>query len=105
MKYKLRLFSIITFFVFDSDKGFSVLQIKERAKGNAEQFCDKYGNFRMPFLWTGIHLIDVISEAAGVESGSQAEKEQTLNREVNTRRVIRYHFYDLWHLRGAVCIL
>ena len=65
------------------------LQIKEKAKANAEQFCGKYGKHRMPFLWTGIHLIDVISDAAGAgESASQAEKEQTFNREISARRVI-----------------
>ena len=66
-------------------------QVKEKAKANAEHYCDKYGNYRMPFLWTGIHLIDVIAEAAsGGDSASQgADKEQTLNREINSRRVIK----------------
>ena len=43
----------------------------------------------MPFLWTGIHLIDVISEAAGGSDSSiqGPEKEQQFNREVNARRV------------------
>jgi len=65
-----------------------VNKIKEKAKANAEQFCDKFGNYRMPFLWTGIHLIDVISEAAGGgdTSNQGAEKEQPFNREINTRR-------------------
>eukprot|EP00112_Aurelia_sp_Birch-Aquarium-sp1_P006977 Seg1762.3 transcript_id=Seg1762.3/GoldUCD/mRNA.D3Y31 product="Dedicator of cytokinesis protein 7" protein_id=Seg1762.3/GoldUCD/D3Y31 len=60
---------------------------KDKAKSNAEQFCEKYGGFRMPFAWTAIHLIDVISGAtAGGDSGSQAEKENTLTREGSARR-------------------
>ena len=42
----------------------------------------------MPFAWTAIHLIDVISGATGGgDSGNQAEKENSLTREGSARRV------------------
>ena len=50
----------------------------------------------MPFLWTAIHLIDVISAAAGVsDSSNQADKEQSLNRENSLRRVRHHASYGL----------
>ncbi len=63
-------------------------QNKEKAKSNAEQFCEKYGAFRMPFAWTAIHLIDVIvCGAGGSEAGNQGDKEGTLTRDPSGRRV------------------
>eukprot|EP00794_Sanderia_malayensis_P007878 gene7878-8729_t len=63
---------------------------KDKAKASADQFCEKYGAFRMPFAWTAIHLIDVISGAGGADGGSQADKEGTLTRDSSKRSTEDY---------------
>ena len=55
---------------------FFYLQNKEKARSLAEQFCARNGGYRMPFAWTAIHLVDVITGASAAEPQSQGEKEQ-----------------------------
>ena len=59
--------------------------------------CERLGKYRMPFAWTAIHLIDIISgkqastdaaaTAAGTATGPSQEKETTLAG-TPTRKVI-----------------
>eukprot|EP00061_Rhincodon_typus_P018576 g47797.t1 len=61
----------------------SVLSHKEKVeklKNQAEQFCNKLGKFRMPFAWTAIHLMNIVSSAGSLErdsSDSESERKGT----------------------------
>lgn len=38
--------------------------------------CDRLGKYRMPFAWTAIHLVDIISgKTASPEAGPVQEKD------------------------------
>ncbi|XP_078387616.1 dedicator of cytokinesis protein 7 isoform X1 [Cetorhinus maximus] len=52
----------------------------EKLKNQAEQFCSKLGKFRMPFAWTAIHLMNIVSSAGSLEresSDSESERKGT----------------------------
>ncbi|XP_065674534.1 dedicator of cytokinesis protein 7 isoform X2 [Hydra vulgaris] len=51
-------------------------KVKEKARALAEQFCEKNGAYRMPFAWTAIHLVDVITGANVGETNNQGSNEQ-----------------------------
>uniref|UniRef100_A0ACB8EMP7 Uncharacterized protein n=1 Tax=Sphaerodactylus townsendi TaxID=933632 RepID=A0ACB8EMP7_9SAUR len=54
----------------------------ERLRGAAEQFCMRLGQYRMPFAWTAIHLLNIISSAGVLEkeaSESEGERRGTWN--------------------------
>uniref|UniRef100_A0A8C5UQ15 Dedicator of cytokinesis 7 n=1 Tax=Malurus cyaneus samueli TaxID=2593467 RepID=A0A8C5UQ15_9PASS len=42
----------------------------EKLKGQAEQFCQRLGKYRMPFAWTAIHLMNIVSSAGSLERDS-----------------------------------
>uniref|UniRef100_A0AAR2JLK4 Dedicator of cytokinesis 6 n=1 Tax=Pygocentrus nattereri TaxID=42514 RepID=A0AAR2JLK4_PYGNA len=39
----------------------------EKLKAQAEQSCSRLGHFRMPFAWTAIHLLNIVSSVGGLE--------------------------------------
>uniref|UniRef100_A0A8C3FV78 Dedicator of cytokinesis 6 n=1 Tax=Chrysemys picta bellii TaxID=8478 RepID=A0A8C3FV78_CHRPI len=39
----------------------------EKLRGAAEQFCSRLGRYRMPFAWTAIHLLNIVSTAGSLE--------------------------------------
>ncbi|TFK01351.1 DNA excision repair protein ERCC-1-like [Platysternon megacephalum] len=39
----------------------------EKLRGAAEQFCSRLGRYRMPFAWTAIHLLNIVSTAGALE--------------------------------------
>ncbi|KAJ7427678.1 hypothetical protein WISP_04970 [Willisornis vidua] len=45
----------------------------EKLKGQAEQFCQRLGKYRMPFAWTAIHLMNIVSSAGSLERDSTEE--------------------------------
>ncbi|XP_030646757.1 dedicator of cytokinesis protein 7 [Chanos chanos] len=54
----------------------------EKLRQQAEQFCGRLGRFRMPFAWTAIHLINIVSSAGALErsdSDSETERKGTWN--------------------------
>lgn len=59
---------------FKCDHGSSyVLQNKEKLeklKSQADQFCQRLGKYRMPFAWTAIHLMNIVSSAGSLERDS-----------------------------------
>lgn len=59
---------------------------KEKARSVAEQFCARNGAYRMPFAWTAIHLVDVITGASAAEPPSQGDKEQPSPKDPTGRR-------------------
>ncbi len=49
---------------------FVVLQHKEKLeklRQQAEQSCSRLGRFRMPFAWTAIHLLNIVSSVGGLD--------------------------------------
>uniref|UniRef100_A0A8C3T787 Dedicator of cytokinesis 7 n=1 Tax=Chelydra serpentina TaxID=8475 RepID=A0A8C3T787_CHESE len=42
----------------------------EKLKSQAEQFCQRLGKYRMPFAWTAIHLMNIVSSAGSLERDS-----------------------------------
>ncbi|KAG9280103.1 dedicator of cytokinesis protein 6-like isoform X3 [Astyanax mexicanus] len=54
----------------------------EKLKAQAEQYCSRLGRFRMPFAWTAIHLLNIVSSVGGLErsdSDSDTERKGTWN--------------------------
>ncbi|XP_069783324.1 dedicator of cytokinesis protein 7-like isoform X3 [Narcine bancroftii] len=52
----------------------------EKLKNQAEHFCNKLGKFRMPFAWTAIHLMNIVSSVGSLErdsSDSESERKGT----------------------------
>lgn len=39
----------------------------EKLRSQAEQMCTRLGRFRMPFAWTAIHLLNIVSSVGGLE--------------------------------------
>lgn len=38
---------------------------EDRLKSNAAQFCERLGKYRMPFAWTAIYLMNIVTGATG----------------------------------------
>ncbi|CAM4344958.1 unnamed protein product [Leuciscus chuanchicus] len=54
----------------------------EKLRTQAEQMCTRLGRFRMPFAWTAIHLLNIVSSAGGIDrsdSDSDTERKGTWN--------------------------
>ncbi|XP_038627245.1 dedicator of cytokinesis protein 6 isoform X6 [Tachyglossus aculeatus] len=54
----------------------------EKLRNTAEQFCSRLGRYRMPFAWTAIHLVNIVSSASSLErdsSDSESERKGTWN--------------------------
>uniref|UniRef100_A0A8C4T3H7 Dedicator of cytokinesis 6 n=2 Tax=Erpetoichthys calabaricus TaxID=27687 RepID=A0A8C4T3H7_ERPCA len=47
----------------------------EKLRCQAEQYCTRLGKYRMPFAWTAIHLMNIVSSAGSLDRGdSDSEK-------------------------------
>uniref|UniRef100_A0A672REJ7 Dedicator of cytokinesis 6 n=1 Tax=Sinocyclocheilus grahami TaxID=75366 RepID=A0A672REJ7_SINGR len=54
----------------------------EKLRTQAEQMCTRLGRFRMPFAWTAIHLLNIVSSVGGLDrsdSDSDTERKGTWN--------------------------
>uniref|UniRef100_A0A8C4WSG1 Dedicator of cytokinesis 6 n=1 Tax=Gopherus evgoodei TaxID=1825980 RepID=A0A8C4WSG1_9SAUR len=54
----------------------------EKLRGTAEQFCSRLGRYRMPFAWTAIHLLNIVSTAGSLEhdpTDAESERRGTWN--------------------------
>ncbi|KAJ8251321.1 hypothetical protein GJAV_G00220080 [Gymnothorax javanicus] len=54
----------------------------EKLRVQAEQSCQRLGRFRMPFAWTAIHLLNIVSSVGGLDrndSDSDSERKGTWN--------------------------
>ncbi|XP_064626372.1 dedicator of cytokinesis protein 7-like isoform X5 [Lineus longissimus] len=47
---------------------------KEKIRANAAYFCDKLGKYRMPFAWTAIHLLNVITGTTSMEREASTDR-------------------------------
>ncbi|XP_028679697.2 dedicator of cytokinesis protein 7-like isoform X1 [Erpetoichthys calabaricus] len=49
----------------------------EKLRCQAEQYCTRLGKYRMPFAWTAIHLMNIVSSAGSLDRGdSDSESER-----------------------------
>lgn len=39
----------------------------EKLRLQAEQSCERLGRFRMPFAWTAIHLVNIVSSMGSLD--------------------------------------
>ncbi|XP_018610225.1 dedicator of cytokinesis protein 7 isoform X1 [Scleropages formosus] len=54
----------------------------EKLRSTAEQSCVRLGRYRMPFAWTAIHLLNIVSSVGGLDradSDSDSERKGTWN--------------------------
>uniref|UniRef100_A0A8C8SQ11 Dedicator of cytokinesis 6 n=1 Tax=Pelusios castaneus TaxID=367368 RepID=A0A8C8SQ11_9SAUR len=52
----------------------------EKLRGAAEEFCSRLGQYRMPFAWTAIHLLNIVSGAGSLErDDAESERRGTWN--------------------------
>lgn len=42
----------------------------EKLRSQGELFCQRLGRYRMPFAWTAIHLMNIVSSAGSLERDS-----------------------------------
>lgn len=59
-------------------------KFREKAKSNAADFCERLGQYRMPFAWTGICLSSIFngeSQSSSTGASNTAEKEDRGDRE------------------------
>ncbi|KAJ3599218.1 hypothetical protein NHX12_033181 [Muraenolepis orangiensis] len=45
----------------------------EKLRGQSDQFCQRLGRYRMPFAWTAIHLMNIVSSAGSLERDTELE--------------------------------
>ncbi|ETE67066.1 Dedicator of cytokinesis protein 7, partial [Ophiophagus hannah] len=65
--------SAIFSITYPSQDVFLVIKNKEKLdklKSQSEQFCQRLGKYRMPFAWTAIHLMNIVSSAGSLERDS-----------------------------------
>ncbi|MGH0168726.1 UNVERIFIED_CONTAM: hypothetical protein FKN15_055322 [Acipenser sinensis] len=54
----------------------------EKLRVQADQYCSRLGRYRMPFAWTAIHLMNIVSSAGSLDRGdsdSESERKGTWN--------------------------
>lgn len=65
----------------------SLSQQRDKVRASVINSADRLGKYRMPFAWTAIHLIDIISGAASTETGVSTDRDSgsagTPGRKVN----------------------
>lgn len=66
---------------------FLSFQHKEKIRGLAVSNCERLGKYRMPFAWTAIHLVDIISgKQVNTDPGTSQEKDSATSS-LPSRRV------------------
>lgn len=51
----------------------------EKLRAQAEQMCSRLGRFRMPFAWTAIHLLNIVSSVGGMDR-SDSDSDTGINQ-------------------------
>ncbi|XP_067118403.1 dedicator of cytokinesis protein 7 isoform X1 [Centruroides vittatus] len=61
---------------------------RDKVKANAAATCDRLGNYRMPFAWTAIYLLNIINGVNNMERDPSTDKEtnnaNSLDRKTGT---------------------
>ena len=66
---------------------FLSFQHKDKIRTLAVANCERLGKYRMPFAWTAIHLVDIISgKQANIDPGTPQEKDSATSS-LPSRRV------------------
>nr|XP_022315801.1 dedicator of cytokinesis protein 7-like isoform X2 [Crassostrea virginica] len=61
---------------------------EDRLKSNAAQFCERLGKYRMPFAWTAIYLMNIVTGATGgQDSEKTCESEPSRSASLDRRSV------------------
>uniref|UniRef100_A0A673M914 Dedicator of cytokinesis protein 7-like n=1 Tax=Sinocyclocheilus rhinocerous TaxID=307959 RepID=A0A673M914_9TELE len=71
----------------------------EKLRAQAEQMCTRLGRFRMPFAWTAIHLLNIVSSVGGLDrsdSDSDTATERMLRVSVLLQEGDRLSDEDLY---------
>lgn len=53
----------------------------EKLRLQAEQSCSRLGHFRMPFAWTAIHLLNIVSSVGGLDRSDPDSDSGTVDSE------------------------
>lgn len=70
---------------------FLSFQHKEKIRAAAVSNCERLGKYRMPFAWTAIHLVDIISgRQANTDPGTPQEKDSATSTPASRRVHILY---------------
>lgn len=64
-----------------------MFQQREKVRSSVLGSVDRLGKYRMPFAWTAIHLIDIISGAASADPGPVADKDTAAGGTPGSRKV------------------
>ena len=51
---------------------------RDKVRQNAAYFCDRLGKYRMPFAWTAIDLMTIISGVSHLKTGEQQGRADSL---------------------------
>lgn len=50
---------------------------RDKIKGNAVTCCERLGQYRMPFAWTAIYLMNIVNGVSSLDRDSILEKESS----------------------------
>ncbi|PVD22808.1 hypothetical protein C0Q70_16064 [Pomacea canaliculata] len=59
---------------------------EEKYRTQAAQFCERLGQYRMPFAWTAIYLMNIVTGGGSMERETSVEKTMDALQETNTSR-------------------
>jgi len=51
-----------------------LLQNRDRARANAAYYCERLGRYRMPFAWTAVYLMNVITSANSLDAENEQQQ-------------------------------
>ncbi|XP_023370872.1 dedicator of cytokinesis protein 7 [Otolemur garnettii] len=66
----------------------------EKLKSQADQFCQRLGKYRMPFAWTAIHLMNIVSSAGSLERDSTEVEISTGGKSVLYKMFLNFSFFS-----------
>ncbi|XP_070194616.1 dedicator of cytokinesis protein 7-like isoform X3 [Littorina saxatilis] len=58
---------------------------EEKYRQNAAQFCERLGGYRMPFAWTAIYLMNIVTGGGSMERETSVEKTMDAAQETGSR--------------------
>lgn len=66
----------------------------EKLRLQAEQSCSRLGRFRMPFAWTAIHLLNIVSSVGGLD---RSDPDSDSGTAADSRLHPQFHPYHTLH--------
>uniref|UniRef100_A0A8C4IQL0 Dedicator of cytokinesis 6 n=1 Tax=Dicentrarchus labrax TaxID=13489 RepID=A0A8C4IQL0_DICLA len=76
----------------------------EKLRQQAEQSCSRLGRFRMPFAWTAIHLLNIVSSVGGLDRSDPDSDSGTADFK-HVHNFIQYCFYPITNITIQVFLL